>query len=122
MSSNDLVYTRESLAKDAADFAATAPTFLPVPDVANTGEHHIGDMANPVNWTTTKTGRVHLIRNGESWLVEFYAMIDGDLFLGCGNRRWMFNPLMDKITIRAPLMTGDLQTLKSHAEYLIEQA
>lgn len=122
MSSNDLVYTPTSLTKDAVDFVAHVPTFLPVPTSDNTGERVIGDMADPINWTTTKTGRVHLHRNGEEWLVEFYALISGDLFLGCGNRRWMFNPLLDKITIRAPLMTGDLQTLLSHASYLIEQA
>lgn len=119
MTSNILTYTPKTLAQDAADFKANAPTFLPVPNAENTV---VGDMANPVNWVTTKTGRVHLIRGENHWLVELYAIIDGDLFLGCRDRRWLFNPLLDTLSIRAPLMTADLQSLKSHAEYLINKA
>lgn len=122
MSSNDLVYTKASLAQDAADFAANAPTFLPVPDTANTQPETVADLLSPVAWHTTKTGRVHLIRQGEQHLVEFYTLSNDELVLGCAHRRWIFNAETDTLSIKAPLVTADLQRLKSYAQILIEQA
>ncbi len=122
MSSNDLVYSKESLAKDAADYAANAPVFLPVPDVGNTSSDAVADLSSPVYWHTTKTGRVYLTRQGEQHLVEFYALVNDELILGCADRRWIFNTVIDTITIKAPLKTADLTRLESYAQMMFERS
>jgi hypothetical protein len=123
MSSNDLVYSRESLAQDAARHAAImTPVFLPVAEPENVREQLLADLANPVAWHTTKSGRVRLLRAGEAHPVEFYVLIGDELVLGCADRRWIFNPVVDALSIQAPLMTADLQRLQSYTEMLIEKA
>ena len=121
MSSNDLVYTKESLVKDAADFAANAPVFLPVPDVGNTSPNAAADLSAPVYWHTTKTGRVYLTRQGKQHLIEFYALVNDELILGYADRRWIFNTVIDTITIKAPLKTADLSRLESYAQMMFER-
>lgn len=123
MADKDAVYTPESLKKQAAEFQAAhanAPTFTPAADMENTST--AADLQNPVPWQVIKHGTVHLERSGERHSVDFFCLLDNELIMGTFDRRWIFNPLLDTVTIKAPLKTETLTRLQNYVQTLISHA
>jgi len=54
--------------------------------------------------------------------VDFFCLLDNELIMGTFDRRWIFNPLLDTVTIKAPLKTETLTRLQNYVQTLISHA